>query len=534
MVRWNTLPDMRLTQDKNQITSGPVVGQSEFHRLVYALLAGFLVTLGLPPVPWTGVLVPVGVAWFFLQLSAAERPGRLAWVFGMAHQISLLHWLFFLIPAKSIPTQALVPIQAIAAIGYVALFYLIFGWVYGRSRNSLGPNKAMLILPVFYLVMEILRARGELAFPWCLTGSSVVGTPLISLARTSGEMGVGAAIVFSAAAGAAFLAGLPSRKPLAVMAASLWLVLVAGSFVGGEAVTGHGVDVAAVQANVSLDEKWDKSQIDKTIEPYTQLTGEAAGAGAQFVVWAETAVPAYIRYDRELMDWVRDLARENSVFLFTGFPDAQRDPDGTLEKFNSSGLFDKQGILVDRYPKHHLLPIGEAMPFTRYFPFLKNVDLGQAEWTPGPPANIMSLDLPEGKMGFSALICFESILGRLARQSVRDGSQCLLVLTNDGWFGQTAGPRQHTALAILRSAECGVPLIRCANNGISVITNHRGQVLDKLDLAEKGIVSAHILPGSGNTLFVRFGHVPLVILLFVWTLWVVLQPRKDKKNAHTT
>ena len=85
--------------------------------MIFAALAGVVVTLGLPPVPWTGVLVPVGLAWFFMQLSRADRPARLAWIFGYSHQLTLLHWLFFLIPAKSIPTRALIPAQALAAIG---------------------------------------------------------------------------------------------------------------------------------------------------------------------------------------------------------------------------------------------------------------------------------------------------------------------------------------------------------------------------------------------------------------------------------
>ena len=492
-----------------------------------------MVTLGLPPFPWTGILVPVGLAWFFAQLLAADKPGRLAWSFGMAHQLSLLHWLFFLIPAKSIPTQALVPLQALAAIGYVALFYLGFGWLVGRARQRLGHAKALLLVPVLYATMEILRDRGELAFPWCLSGSSVIGTPLMDLARTGGEAGVGAAVAFVAAALTALRCCPSAWRPLSRAALALGLILGLGSLVGPGHNASSPVEVAAVQANVSLDEKWDPAMLNATTEPYAELTKEAAADGAQFIVWAETAIPAYVRYDRDLMNWVRDLARDQKIFLFTGFPDAQRHPDGKLEKFNSSGLFDPQGTLTDRYPKHHLLPIGEAMPFTRYFPFLAGVDVGQAEWTPGPVPNIMSADLGGQVFRFSGMICFESILGRLARDSVRQGSTCLLVLTNDGWFGETAGPRQHAALARMRAAECQVPLIRCANNGISLICDDRGRVLDSLGLGREGFVRAAIVPGTGGTLFVRFGNTPLLIFLLGWTILVLLFPRKEGTNAET-
>ena len=91
-----------------------------------------------------------------------------------------------------------------------------------------------------------------------------------------------------------------------------------------------------------------------------------------------------VRYDEDLLTWLRQTVRVAAAPLYTGFPDAERDPAGSLRKFNSSGLFAADGTLIDRYAKHHLLPIGEAMPFTRWLPFLARIDVGQAEWSPGP------------------------------------------------------------------------------------------------------------------------------------------------------
>jgi len=503
-------------------------GSTEYRRLLFAMLAGILVTLGLPPIPGTGLLVPLGLAWFFLQLAAADRPARLAWFFGLVHQLSLLHWLFFLIPAKTIPTRALVPVQALAAILYVSLFYLVFGWAVGMIRRYLGRDRILLLVPVLYVALEIVRDRGELAFPWCLTGSAVVGGPLLVLARTGGEMAVGAVLVFTAAALATVAGRTGGRIPLTIATVLLWVVLGLGSLVGRGESPLPAVSVAAVQADVPLDVKWDPAQLAASTEPYARLTEEAARKGAEFVVWAETAIPAYVRYDRELMNWVRDLARDQGVHLYSGFPDAQRNPEGKVEKFNSSGLFDKRGILVDRYAKHHLLPIGEAMPFTAYLPFLAKVDVGQAEWTPGPAPNVMTADLDSGPFRFSGLICFESILARQARESVRRGSTCLVVLTNDGWFGKTAGPRQHAAMALLRAAECGVPLVRCANNGISLVCDNRGRAQDSLGLGRQGVVQAVLTPYPGRTLFIRAGNLPLVLFLSGWTLLVALKLRKEE------
>ena len=505
-----------------------------------ALLAGLVTALGLPPFPWTWPLVPLGLAILFGALARAPRPGRTAWLFALVHQAALLHWLFLLDPSKSIPTRALVPIQAIATVLYVSVFYLFVGWAFGRLRSRLGMGRALLLLPVLWVVMEAARGRGEMAFSWCLAGSAVVGTPLMFLARTAGELGVGAGFVFLAMAVAVWRLKSGGRGLLVTAFAgcsALWLFLVGGALLEpavpgaeqAERVT--PLKVAAVQADVALRDKWQKAKIDSTKVPYAELTKQAADEGADFVVWAETAVPSYLRLKPELMTWMREVVREAGVHVYAGFPDADRGPDGEVRTYNSSGLFDPRGVLRDTYAKYHLLPIGEAMPFTSVLPFLKDVDVGQAEWLPGAKPQAMAIHRPGGVFRFSGLICFESVFDWLARESVLAGSRCLVVITNDGWFGKSAGPRQHAALARLRAAECDVPVIRSANNGISFICDGRGRVIDRLGLGQRGIVSAEITPGTGRTLFVRFGHTLLYWLLLVWTLVVLVVPLRGENGA---
>lgn len=502
-----------------------------------ALFAGLMVSAGLPPYRWTGILVVVGLALLFGILYSSARPARTAWFFGLAHQTTLLHWLFLLVPSKTIPTRALVPVQASAAILYVSCFYLVLGWVFGKLRNRLGPVPALLLLPVLWTGMEVLRSRGELAFSWCLSGAAVIGTPLMALAAASGEIGVGAGLAFVAVLLTIVWMcrrGTPVpasyRNALLVACGLVWIFLGVGSRLQPATPvsfpdTVDSIEVAAVQADVGLDVKWVDAKIDSTRIPYSELTRQAADDGAEFVVWAETAVPAYLRYDKTLLDWVRTLVKDTGVWLYVGFPDADRGPDEKVRTYNSSGLFSADGRIRDRYAKSHLLPIGESMPFTSVFPFLSRLDVGQAEWTPGDRPLPMTVTTDRGSFRFSGLICFESIFSHLARQSVRRGSQCLVVITNDGWFGESAGPRQHTRLALLRAVETGVPVIRCANNGISFICGADGRILDRLDLGRRGIVQAAIKPGDGRTMYVAYGAWPLFGFLAVWSLLVVVLGR---------
>ncbi len=515
-----------------------------------AIGAGLVMTVGLPPYAGTGALVPLALALLFWSLIHTRHPARTTWFFGLAHQMGTLYWLFLLDPSKSIPSPVLVPIQALAAIGYVSLFYLALGWAHGKVRARFGRNRALMLLPVLWVTMEALRSRGELGFPWCLSGSSLIGGPLLGLARASGEIGLGAGLAFVAAA----LAGLLARRrrggeqiiggrPVSLLlagTAAVWIFLFLGARVEPDAPASHAhladslgraagpVPVAAVQADVALADKWNKARLDSTRVPYQDLTRRAGRDGAEFIVWAETAVPAYVRYDVGLLAWLRETVIDGGAWLFVGFPDADRGPDGQVRTYNSSGLFDSRGIQRDRYAKHHLLPIGEYMPFQSYLPFLAKVDVGQAEWAPGQPPQPMNVDLDDGAFRFSGLVCFESVFANLARDAVRRGSQCLVVITNDGWFGKSAGPRQHAWLARLRAVECGVPLIRCANNGISFVVDADGRVLDSMDLGYRGIVRAEITPGDGRTLFVKVGAWPLFGFLALWFLLGAVGPVERK------
>ena len=163
-------------------------------------------------------------------------------------------------------------------------------------------------------------------------------------------------------------------------------------------------------------------------------------------------------------------------------------------------------------------------------PALGRLDLGQAEWRSGERPSPMTFGVGADSLSFAAMICFESCFDRLSRHAARTGAEMLVNITNDGWFGFTAGPIQHAEMARLRAAETGLPLVRCANNGLSFITDARGAVLDRAELGERRVVIAEVRPGTGRTTFVRYGHRPLIVLLLVWTLGVVASVVRSRRG----
>ena len=91
---------------------------------------------------------------------------------------------------------------------------------------------------------------------------------------------------------------------------------------------------------------------------------------------------------------------------------------------------------------------------------------------------------------FLALICYEAIfpIGSL----YVDDADVIVNLTNDAWFGETAGPHQHLAQARLRAIEARRPLIRAANTGVSAVFDHMGRRLGRLDLGKKGVLIVRV------------------------------------------
>jgi len=405
-----------------------------------SLLAGFMATVAMPPYQVYGWVILPSLALFIYALSVSKKPAKSAFLFGVAHQASLLKWLFFLIPEASISYRWMIPMAGSLVVVYVSMFYLLFGFSYRFIRDQLGGTVALYSMPVLWVGMELLRSIGEMGFPWCLTGASALTfPPIFSMVSVAGELGLGFLLFTTALFVVSIFKKI--RTVIAFSGFTVFLLFIATVLVSGRQSPiqeTESIRISAVQANVSLKDKWDPEKVDASIEPYTLLTEEAAVDSAELIVWAETAVPAFLRYDREKLDWIKSLSDINDVFLYTGFPDAARNIDGDMDRFNGSGLFTPDGMILARYSKYHLLPFGERMPFQSLIPWLGKMDFGQAEWTPG---NIPEgIAVPGTNAVISGLICFESIFSSLVGMTEKSGTNILVNITNDGWFGKRAGP----------------------------------------------------------------------------------------------
>jgi apolipoprotein N-acyltransferase len=207
------------------------------------------------------------------------------------------------------------------------------------------------------------------------------------------------------------------------------------------------------------------------------------------LLWPEAAVPGLIRLDDEIRMGILDLARTNKVWIIIGADDFDPRPGAkTLadcDFFNSSFIINPEGRIAGEYRKRNLVMFCEYVPFTDWLPFLKHLTPITGGFTPGKgPVQFV---MPDLNVNVSVLICFEDAFPHLARQYVSDDTDFLINLTNNGWFGEGAAQWQHAAAAIFRAVENGVPLVRCANNGLTCWVDSHGRLRQIFESASHGI-----------------------------------------------
>ena len=150
-----------------------------------------------------------------------------------------------------------------------------------------------------------------------------------------------------------------------------------------------------------------------------------------------------------------------------------------------------------------LVPMAEHIPLSGYFPSLKELNLGQANFTHGDEFRFFYIQ----KNSFAALICFESTLPSLSANFVKRGAQVLVYVVNDGWYESPPEPQQHAKQAVYRAIENRRPVLRCTNTGISMVISPSGNITKELSLNQSGVISAAIIPNNELTFYTRYGDV---------------------------
>ena len=464
---------------------------------------GLASAFALPPFHVVPVLLLTVPVLLLLVGTARRRWGALrrGFWFGFGQHLVGLYWITEAILLESARYWWFVPIAVPALSAILALFIAVPCWAAWRTRPGW---RRVLVFACVWLLCDLARQFIGTGFPWNPWGSvwavpGVVGDVMIQPAAWVGTPGLTLLTVL--------LASLPllGRRGWAAGAAMLVVWVGAGAWrLRDPRAPGPGLDVVLVQGNVAQGQKWDRATAVATFDRHLRLSAEgvaAAGARPAVVVWPETASVFLLQSDANARAAIAQAiapakgAIVGSLTFLAGAPSA--DP-ANLPR-NSMVALTPEGEVAGLYHKWHLVPFGEYAP--TWVPFAIQVVPGRFAFGQGPA----TLRIP-GLPPFGGLICYEAIFpGQVVDEA--DRPDWLVNITNDAWFGNSTGPRQHLAAARLRAVEQGLPLMRAANTGISVGFDARGRELGRLPLGEAGFLVLELPGKRPPTSFSRWGLV---------------------------
>jgi apolipoprotein N-acyltransferase len=398
---------------------------------------------------------------------------------------------------------------------FLSLYVALFAWLLARAFQRYGAA-AVWAAPFLWTGSEYLRSWIGGGFPWVLLGySQAMVPPIAQVASIGGVFLLSFVVAMVGAAGAwTALTRRPSRWFVSgaviacVIALGIW-----GAFrirEGSLARDGATVRVGLVQGNIAQDDKWNPDLALPILHRYLDMSRQALAAGADVVIWPESSTPFFLEENPGLAAEIRRLAQQAERPFVIGSDQLERAQQNRF--YNSAFLVGADGQTRAVYRKMHLVPFGEYVPLRQLLPFVGTLVEAVADFSPGMEPVLLPID----GHPLSVAICYEVVYPWLIRSFVLGGSELLVTITNDAWYGTTSAAYQHWEQATLRAVEQGRYLVRAANTGITGIVDPYGRVIARTRLFETEVVTGDVRWHTGRTLYATIGD------LIAWISLVVM------------
>ena len=429
---------------------------------------------------------------------------------GAAYFTGTLYWLVDTMRTfGGLPAAVAVIVCALLVL-FLSLYVALFASLLSRALRALGPA-AVWLAPFIWTGCEYLRSWAGGGFPWVLLGySQSTALPVAQIASIGGVYLLSFVVALvSAAAASIAITRRPSRwlASGAVIAAVIAMAAWGAARIrdGGLTREGESLRVGLVQGNIAQEDKWNPSLATPILERYLDMSRRAIGEGAQVVMWPESSTPFFLEEDPMMGARIRQLAAQTGTPFVVGSDQLERVARDRLEGrdryFNAAFLVGPDGQTRAVYRKMHLVPFGEYVPLRQLLPFVAPLVEAVAEFSPG----LEPVLLPVGDRRLSVAICYEVVYPWLIRSFVLAGSDLLVTITNDAWYGTTSAAYQHWEQASLRAVEHGRYLVRAANTGISGIVDPYGRVVARTALFETAVVTADVRWIRARTVYATIG-----------------------------
>lgn len=566
-----------------------------------AALSGVLWFGSCPPFPlWPMAWVAMVPLLLVLRDADGKKAFRLGWVTGIVATGGGFPWIPELIVRfGNLPVSVAWFVFLLYTL-YQGLIFALIAWGIHRTGKEFPRIPLWVTAPILTAAVEFTF---PLIFPWYMSITQGFVPTAIQIAEITGPTGVSALLVMFSAFTARLIeeAILPRKKPDPVLFTP---VLILAFLLGWSAwrlqdvrkrTEGRPVlHVAMVQPNIGISTGKERFFGEHQLVVHHALSREAERLrdekvipGLDLLVWSESSYPYPVLRSRKMdyedppqrMDF-RRIQRGFSTPLLMGATTIEREISDAGEdagSHNSALLIDREGRFLSRYDKNWLLMFGEYIPLYDYVPFLhgffqkhrmSNMVRGTRIHTLDLPADQTGQDLETVRLG--PMICYEDILPAFGRKAAKKGPNILVNITNDAWFGGSSQePWQHLSLAVFRSVETRLPMVRNVNIGVSTFILPTGELgptapavdppvnpdsgMHPLRFMER-MESARVIPDRGKpglfrldrwpdswivyapvpvmppstTFYVRFGDVFAWLCLLASLFWLFWRPAKAR------
>jgi len=518
------------------------------------LLGGVLLGLSFPPFK-SWYLVYFGMILLIHLMLSAERfrqaLGR-AYLIILFFNIITLYWI-----GGWHSNDTFLKLGGVFTVLIHPLFFLVPLLIFYGIKKLRKPSIALILFPFIWTGFEYSHNLGELAFPWIELGNTeTYNINRIQYAEWFGVHGITFLICVISVLLYYILFKLLTKKwelfskPVIINFSIIVLLIILPNIYSYNYLVNTAnydkyfssedsskiIKTAIVQPNVDPYEKWETGIREELVDSYVKKLNEALLLNPDLIVLNETAVSYYFLedYNREKTQKFIDFVNSSSRLLLMGIPHLQYYPDSTAppdskimsrshrkyRTFNSAILLEP-GKNIEEYRIHKkvkLVPFSEQVPYSKYLPFLKQFiswGVGISSWNPGDSLILFNLNNKKHNTRFAALICFESVFSDYVSKSVKKGAEFLVIITNDGWWGNNGGPVQHEQFAVLRAIENRKWVVRAAQTGISCYIDPLGNIYDRILYNTDGKIVRDIYANSDKTFYSENGDIAGMISYYI-------------------
>jgi apolipoprotein N-acyltransferase len=503
----------------------PNLLKKNFLNLSYITFLGAISSYSLPPYNYFIInFITFSLFFIFIFKKKKKTPHNKSfflygWCFGFGYFLFSLYWISISLTFDQ-SFKFLIPVAIIILPAFLAIFYglitLLFSIFYSKNVVS-----SFFIFSILFGTIEFVRGSILTGFPWNLISFSFSNNIyFIQILSIIGTYSFNLICISLFTVPALFIL----RKSRTEIMVCFFFILVSAGFLISGLIKNNNFSslkdiensyrIKAISSNISIDRFYSKQDELKIINELIELSAPTKIEPTIFV-WPEGIIPdSYLRDMSKYKKLFLNKFGENDLIVM-GLNSMETKNNKKLF-YNSMAIFNNKLDIVAKYNKVNLVPFGEFTPFESILSLigLKTVTNSYQSFSSGETRIPLNLKNSKIDLNFLPLICYEIIYsGKLSKNNNFD---YIFNISEDGWFGNSVGPKQHFSHSIFRSIESGKYIIRSTNNGISVIVNPLGIIEQEIEFGSTGYIELSESKLVKSTPFMLYGNKIFLILILIY------------------